>query len=154
MPNAPSCYERPVQLFGATSSPLSHVLGAVAVGGAVGATGRWAIGEVLPTEPGVWPWATLLVNVLGSLVIGFAVRGIDRDSLWWALAVTGVLGGFTTFSALAVELNDLVEAERTAIAVAYGGVTLAAAVAATLVAGCPTGTPGDTDVAPADGSLP
>ena len=125
----------PVELFGATSLPLPRVLAAVAFGGAVGATGRWAVGELFPAEPGVWPWATLLVNVLGALAIGFAARGVERDSLRWALLVTGVLGGFTTFSALAVELNDMVEAERTTIAVAYGAVTLAAGVAATLVAG-------------------
>ena len=124
-----------MQLFGATSSPLPRVLAAVALGGVIGATGRWMVGEALPAEPGTWPWATLVVNLLGALAIGFAARGVERDSLRWALLVTGVLGGFTTFSALAVELNDLVEAERTAVAVVYGGVTLAAGVAATLVAG-------------------
>ena len=129
-----------MELFGATSSPLSSVLAAVACGGAVGATGRWAVGELIPTEPGVWPWATLVVNVVGSLAIGFAARGVDRDTLRWALLVTGVLGGFTTFSALAVELNDFVEAERTAVAVTYGAVTLAAGVLATMVAG--NGVPG------------
>jgi fluoride ion exporter CrcB/FEX len=49
--------------------------------------------------------------------------------------VTGVLGGFTTFSALAVQLNDLVEADRTPMAVLYGAVTLGAGVGATLLAG-------------------
>ena len=129
-----------MELFGATSSPLSRVLAAVAFGGAVGATGRWAVGELIPAEPGAWPWATLVVNVVGSLAIGFAARGVDRDTLRWALLVTGVLGGFTTFSALAVELNDFVEAERTAVAVTYGAVTLAAGVLATMVAG--NGVPG------------
>lgn len=124
-----------MHLFGATSSPLSQVLPVVAAGGAVGATGRWAVGEVLTADVGAWPWATLVVNVVGALAIGVAGVAIDRDSLWWALVVTGVLGGFTTFSAFAVELNDLVEAGRTAVAVTYGAVTLAAGVAATLVAG-------------------
>jgi fluoride ion exporter CrcB/FEX len=48
--------------------------------------------------------------------------------------VTGVLGGFTTFSALAVELNDLADAERLPIAVLYGAVTLVAGIGATFVA--------------------
>lgn len=124
-----------MQLFGADSSPLSQVLPVVAAGGVVGSGGRWVVGEILPAEVGAWPWATLAVNVLGALAIGFAAVRIDRDSLWWALVVTGVLGGFTTFSALALELDDLVDAGRTVVAVAYGGVTLAAGVAATLIAG-------------------
>jgi fluoride ion exporter CrcB/FEX len=48
--------------------------------------------------------------------------------------VTGILGGFTTFSALAVELNDLADAERLPLAVLYGAVTLSAGVGATFVA--------------------
>jgi len=49
--------------------------------------------------------------------------------------VTGVLGGFTTFSALAVELNDLADANRLPLAVLYAGVTLVAGVGATMIAG-------------------
>lgn len=49
--------------------------------------------------------------------------------------MTGVLGGFTTFSALAVELNDLADAHRLSLAVFYASVTLIAGVAATMIAG-------------------
>ena len=111
-----------------------RVLAAVALGGAGGATARWAVGTPWTLEPGTWPWATLLVNVLGSLAIGFAARSLIVDTIGWAFVVTGLLGGFTTFSALAVELNSLVEAERPELAVAYGAVTLIAGVGATLVA--------------------
>ena len=52
----------------------------------------------------------------------------------WAFAVTGVLGGFTTFSALAVELNDFADAERLPLAVLYGAVTLVAGIGATFIA--------------------
>jgi CrcB protein len=131
------CYEREVQIVDRPLAP--YVLGAIAAGGAIGATGRWAVAELLdgagtPHVPGTWPWATLVVNVVGCLLIGVAARTLSTGTVAWAFAVTGVLGGFTTFSALAVELNDLADAERLAVAVLYGAVTLVAGVGATFVA--------------------
>ena len=111
-----------------------RVLGAVAVGGTIGASARWAVGDPWTLEPGTWPWATLMVNVLGSLAIGFAARRLIVDTVGWAFLSTGVLGGFTTFSAFAVELNAMVDADRSELAVAYGAVTLIAGVGATLIA--------------------
>jgi fluoride exporter len=115
------------------------VLGAIAAGGAIGATGRWSVSWLFdaadPTAPtAAWPWATLVVNVVGCALIGLAARALVRESLGWEFAVTGVLGGFTTFSALAVELNDLAEADRLPLAVAYGAATLVAGVGATFLA--------------------
>ncbi|HSL73983.1 MAG TPA: CrcB family protein [Ilumatobacteraceae bacterium] len=115
------------------------LLAAIAVGGALGATGRWGVGWVLDdlgsaTEPGVWPWATLIVNVVGCLLIGLAARLLVPDTVAWAFVVTGILGGFTTFSAVAVELNDFAAASRLPMAIAYGTVSIAAGVAATFVA--------------------
>jgi CrcB protein len=131
------CYEQGVQIVDRPFAPA--VLGVIALGGATGATGRWAVAELVgaagsPHLPGTWPWATLVVNVVGCLVIGLAARTLSTGTIAWAFAVTGVLGGFTTFSALAVELNDLADAERLPIAVLYGAVTLAAGVGATFVA--------------------
>jgi CrcB protein len=129
-----------VQIADRPAAPFDPVvLVAIAVGGAIGATGRWATAELLdaassPHVPGTWPWATLAVNVIGCLLIGMAARTLSTGTVPWAFAVTGVLGGFTTFSALAVELNDLAEAERLPLAVLYGAVTLAAGVGATFVA--------------------
>jgi CrcB protein len=131
------CYEREVQIVDRPFAP--YVLVAIAAGGAIGATGRWAVAELLdgagtPHVPGTWPWATLVVNVIGCLLIGLAARTLSTGTVAWAFAVTGVLGGFTTFSALAVELNDLADAERLPIAVLYGAVTLGAGIGATFVA--------------------
>lgn len=114
-------------------------LGAIAVGGAIGASGRWAVAELVdaastPHVPGTWPWATLVVNVIGCVLIGMAARTLSAGTVPWAFAVTGVLGGFTTFSALAVELNDLADADRLPMAVLYGAVTLVAGVGATFIA--------------------
>jgi CrcB protein len=88
-----------------------------------------------PHRPATWPWATLTVNIVGALLIGLAVRGVERDTPAWAFTVTGILGGFTTFSSFAVELNDLADADRLPLAALYGAGTLGAGVLATTVAG-------------------
>lgn len=123
-----------MEVFEQSAAMTPRVLGAVAVGGAIGATARWAVWTSWSLEPGTWPWATLLVNVLGSVAIGFAARRLIVDTLGWAFVATGLLGGFTTFSAFALELNAMVEAERLGLAVAYGATTLIAGVGATLIA--------------------
>ncbi|NND74585.1 MAG: CrcB family protein [Ilumatobacter sp.] len=141
-------YERCVQLF--PSAPqlsgrlLPEALAVVALGGAAGAGARWVVGDTLGTTEGVWPWATLLVNVVGCALIGLAARRLTRGSLAWDFLVTGGLGGFTTMSAFAVELNGLVDADRTALAVLYGLLSIAAGVAATFVA-APALPPADGD---------
>jgi fluoride exporter len=114
------------------------MLSAVATGGAIGAAGRWFIAWAFHAAgaghvPGAWPWATLAENVVGCLLIGFAARFVQRETVSWAFVVTGVLGGFTTFSALAVELNDLAEADRMTLALLYGALTLAAGVGAVAI---------------------
>ncbi len=137
-----------MQVFDRTAPFGSPVLAAVAVGGAIGAAGRWFVAWALDAlgaghAVGAWPWATLVVNVVGCALIGIAARratggmsgGLERNSTSWAFAVTGVLGGFTTFSALAIELNDMADAGRLPLAVLYGAVTLAAGVGATMLAG-------------------
>lgn len=83
----------------------------------------------------------MVVNVVGCVLIGFAARLIARDAVSWAFVVTGLLGGFTTFSALAVELNDLAEADRMTLAIVYGALTLAAGVGATAIGTAGRGRP-------------
>lgn len=125
-----------MQVIGQPTPFAPRVVFAIAAGGAIGAAGRWGVAEIVgSTSPTVsWPWATLIVNVIGCALIGLAARLVPRGSIGWDFTVTGVLGGFTTFSALAVELNDLADADRLPMAVAYGAVTLAAGVGATLIA--------------------
>lgn len=109
---------------------LPRAIAAVAVGGATGASLRWLVGGWFDISPGSWPWPTFIVNVLGCLAIGVAAQRIERGSLRWDGLVTGLLGGFTTMSSFAVELNGLVDADRTALAIAYGAATLVGGLSA------------------------
>lgn len=99
------------------------VIAAVAVGGAVGALLRWLVDQWWVSG---WPWPTLSINVLGSLLLGlvtvlasrFAVSGWVRPGLG-----TGLLGGFTTFSAYAVQVHLLSGAAALAGPGALAGAT-------------------------------
>ena len=76
-------------------------LGLVALGGALGSVARALVGAAVPA--GRLPWATLLINIAGSLLIGWLMSRLSTinehtlhtHSFW----VVGVCGGFTTFSA-------------------------------------------------------
>lgn len=108
---------------------------AVAMGGVVGASARWALTELIgPPEPGAFPWATLVVNLVGCLLIGLAATRFERPSLSWDLLATGLLGGFTTMSAFAVELNELADVGSTATVVTYLAVTVLGGAAAVVFA--------------------
>jgi CrcB protein len=94
-----------------------------ALGGALGALARWAVGTALPHSSGGWPWATLLVNLAGCLLLGalsavLAARSPEPSWVRPFLAV-GVLGGYTTYSTFAVEVVDLVDGGAPALAAAY-----------------------------------
>ncbi len=107
-----------------------------ALGGALGALARWGLAEALPHAPGAWPWATLLVNLLGCLLIGVLLAVLLAwfpHSPWLRpfLAV-GVLGGFTTYSTFAVDVVRMVDAGRGLLAAAYVVVSVLGGVAAVL----------------------
>jgi CrcB protein len=108
-----------------------QTIGAVAIGGVVGASARWAVGtQLAPEDIGGFPWHTFAINVVGCLLIGVVAARITRPSIAWAVVATGVLGGFTTMSGFAVELNNLAEAGKTTTMVTYLVATVAAGFAA------------------------
>ncbi len=99
----------------------------VALGGALGATGRYAVGLWLSGGSG-FPWATFSVNVTGSLLMGLVVGGLHRfgepnEALRLFLTI-GMLGGFTTFSAFSMELFTLLERREAGVAFAYASGSL------------------------------
>ncbi|MBU1254670.1 fluoride efflux transporter CrcB [Qipengyuania sp. DY56-A-20] len=109
----------------------------VAIGGAFGAALRYQTGRAMTGWLGapamsVFPWATLAVNALGSLLIGLlfgwlARAGQGGDQLRLLLGV-GLLGGFTTFSAFSLELVVLVERGQFTIAALYAFLSIALGV--------------------------
>lgn len=96
---------------------------AVAAGGALGATARYAV-DVLAGEWGIAaPWATLVINVVGCALMGLLVAYVlahpARHPLWRPFLAIGVLGGFTTFSAFAADAVLLADAGDIAASAAY-----------------------------------
>ncbi|WP_432560382.1 fluoride efflux transporter CrcB [Granulicoccus sp. GXG6511] len=116
--------------------PSWSVLAAVALGGALGSLARWGVGCVFWGYAG-WPWGTFLVNVTGSFALGVVmvlvleVRPLSRFARpFWGV---GVCGGYTTFSAYALEVHHLLVAGRAGLAVAYAvGSVLAGVLAVAL----------------------
>jgi fluoride exporter len=94
-----------------------------ALGGALGALARWALGEALPHSPGGWPWSTLLVNLLGCLLIGALLAVLlarfPRSPWLRPFLAVGVLGGFTTYSTFAVDVVRLTDAGHALLAAGY-----------------------------------
>ena len=102
---------------------------AVGLGGALGAMGRYGI-SLIPLKS-VFPWLTLLTNVLGALVIGFVVgvaagAASPNTVLFWK---TGVCGGFTTFSTFSLETLRLLEGGQAGIGLLYAGASLMLCIA-------------------------
>lgn len=121
-----------------TSGGQWPVVAVVALGGAVGACARYAAALLWPTAPGGFPWTTLAVNAAGCAVIG--VFMVVITDVWAAHRLvrpffgTGVLGGFTTFSTYAVDIQRLLSGGRAALALAYLAGTVLAALASVWLA--------------------
>jgi fluoride exporter len=104
-------------------------LAAIYVGGVIGALARVGFAEAAPHGPGEWPWATFAVNMAGALALGYffaRLRDHPEDSLAHPFLATGICGTLTTFSALQLELFEMVDAGRLALAATYVGATLVA----------------------------
>lgn len=94
----------------------------VMLGGAIGTAARLGIGEVVPDAAGL-PLSILTANVVGALLIGVLAVRLPRSSDLRIFLGTGVLGGFTTYSAFAVGTLAL-WAQAPALAAAYVLLTL------------------------------
>lgn len=115
------------------SSPLPRVLSVVALGGALGALARYAVSVAMPHSPGSFPWATFVVNATGCLLIGLLLGwhdGSRRHALVRPFLAIGVLGGYTTFSTYAVDVETLFAAGRFGVAAGYLMSTLVVALLA------------------------
>ncbi|MBV2359872.1 fluoride efflux transporter CrcB [Thalassococcus sp. CAU 1522] len=112
---------------------MSMSLLQVALGGAIGASARYLTGHAALRllGPG-FPWGTLIVNVVGSFLMGVAVVALLQFSAnrFAPLLVTGVLGGFTTFSAFSLDAVTLYERGQVSLAAGYVTASVALSIAA------------------------
>lgn len=112
---------------------------AVALGGAIGASLRHGAGLMaVRFTPGGWPWGTFSVNMLGSLAMGLlvgwlALKAAGQGQDTRLFLATGVLGGFTTFSAFSLEVANYLRAGHAGKAAAYASLSLLLGVSALFI---------------------
>ncbi|MEU4531863.1 CrcB family protein [Micromonospora ureilytica] len=116
-----------------TTRPAT-ILATIAAGGMLGALARAGLQHVAPHPPTGFPWATFSINTSGCLLIGVLMAVLGHLDGGHPLARpflgVGVLGGFTTFSTYAVDVQQAIAAGAPGTALAY----LAATVLGALVA--------------------
>lgn len=97
------------------------VLGAIALGGALGASARYGVAKVVHVAPHTFPWATLWTNLSGSFALGFMLalllERFPPSRYIRPFVATGFLGAYTTYSTFAVETVLLVKNGRPGLAV-------------------------------------
>ena len=106
----------------------------VMIGGAIGAGARHLVGGAMLARLGPgFPWWTLAINIVGSLMMGLLIGWLTRNGGSEAARLffgVGVLGGFTTFSAFSMEFWALFERGQSAQAFAYVAASVIVAIAA------------------------
>jgi CrcB protein len=112
-------------------------LAAIFVGGAVGTILRYLLEVHHPINQGGFPWPTLAVNLSGSLVIGLILPLTEHVSrrmpLFRPLFVVGLLGGWTTYSTLAVEATLLVKDGHALTSLVYLAATVVGGIGLVIV---------------------
>lgn len=112
-------------------------LGAIFLGGAIGALVRAGLAEAFPAAEAGWPWATFSVNVVGTGLLGYWFTVLPHTRYRRPLLTTGFCGALTTFSTVQLELLEMLDAGRLGLAFLYlavgVGAGLLAAQAATAV---------------------
>jgi fluoride exporter len=105
-----------------------ELLAATAVGGILGAEARYALSSAMPHSDQQFPWSTLLINITGCLLIGVLMAVLlDLPSphrLARPFLGAGVLGGYTTYSTFAMEVQRLLLHHRPLVALDYGVLTV------------------------------
>jgi fluoride exporter len=110
----------------------------VAAGGAIGSALRYSVnvwsGRTLGAD---FPWATLIVNVVGCFCMGMLIGAIalklSVTNDMRAFLTTGILGGFTTFSAFSLDFAALIERKAYMPAMVYGAASVVLSLAAIFV---------------------
>ena len=134
---APARINREQDLLDEPTLPLlglsAGTLAAVFVGGALGTAARYLLASHHPAAAGGFPWVTLLVNLTGSLAIGVLIPLTEhvapRAPLLRPLTIIGFLGGWTTYSTLAVDATLLAKHGDIVTCIAYLAATVAGGLA-------------------------
>jgi fluoride exporter len=113
-------------------------IAAILAGGAIGTLARAGMVEAMPHRPGQWPWATFIVNLAGAFILGWVLTRLAERTAptrhWRFFAGTGFCGALTTFSTMQLELLNMLDADRYALAALYVLASLAAGFAAITLA--------------------
>ena len=96
----------------------------VALGGAIGSSARYGVNIMAPRLLGEgFPWATFIVNILGCFVMGaitaFLRTKMPEDETLRLFLTTGLMGGFTTFSAFSLDFFNLMQRGQMPLAILY-----------------------------------
>lgn len=92
---------------------------AIAVGGAIGSMLRVLLSTLLPSSAAGIPIPILLINIIGSFLIGVLIEINILSQTAKYFLVSGFLGGFTTFSTFALESNILLQQEKFLLSLVY-----------------------------------
>ena len=115
---------------------MIHPLILVAMGGAIGSMARYGISSLVVKQvnPVNFPWGTFSVNILGCMLAGVfllvaeSIQSISQEARLFV--VTGLLGGFTTFSAFGIETLGLLRRGEMLIAISYASLSIIVGVLA------------------------
>lgn len=99
------------------------ILFAIGFGSFIGGSSRYLISLFFQQRiQGVFPWATFSVNLLGCFLIGIVFSAFEKGSItddWKLFLATGILGGFTTFSAFSMESLQMMRSGNVMLAMIY-----------------------------------
>ncbi len=99
----------------------SYIL--VMAGGAMGSLLRFVCGKLLPAfNMNTIPWPTFTINIIGCFLAGIVAAIIKKQELtndWYLLAITGFMGGFTTFSAFSLEILQYINQGKWSLGILY-----------------------------------
>jgi fluoride exporter len=102
----------------------------VMIGGALGSLARYLVSFIALPISGNLPWGTIIINILGSFIIGFfgtltlAAGRFPVSESWRLFVMVGICGGFTTFSSFSLQTLDLIRSG----AVARAGINIVVSV--------------------------
>ncbi|HVT10776.1 MAG TPA: fluoride efflux transporter CrcB [Fimbriimonadaceae bacterium] len=110
----------------------------IGLGAALGANGRYWIGYLCKASIQEFPWPTMLINIFGSLMLGFfSAVALERGWGWQGrlFFAVGVCGGFTTFSTFSFEVIDAYFRRSWKLAAAYAALSLVLCIAGCFAGG-------------------